>query len=123
MQYKGDSLMNLRNNVRKALLLLFALLLLSAPLGAAEPQEYSFRVRNIGKNRVLNLFVSENGKDWGHFDIGDGIAPGETRIIQWDKSTNNQSCIQYFKAAFDDGAESPAKKFDFCDKDLTIDIR
>lgn len=115
--------MNPRNSFKKAALLLFALLLLSAPLGAAQPQEYSFRVHNVGKNRVLKLLASEDGKNWGYFDIGDGIAPGDTKTIVWDKSTNNQSCLQYFKAAFDDGGESPATKFDFCEKDLTIEVR
>lgn len=115
--------MKLRNNFSKAILLIFALALMSAPVGYAQPQEYSFKVHNIGKNRVLKLLASEDGKNWGYFDIGDGIAPGETKSIVWDKSTNNQSCMQYFKAAFDDGEESPAKKFDFCEKDLTIDVR
>ncbi|MCA1557816.1 MAG: hypothetical protein LC731_04660 [Acidobacteria bacterium] len=115
--------MNSRNNPRRAILLVFALLLVSAPVGFAQPQEYSFKVRNIGNHRVLKLLASEDGKNWGYFDIGDGIAPGETRTIAWDRATNNQACVQYFKAAFDDGEESPPKKFDFCAKDLMIDVR
>ena len=115
--------MNLRSNGRRAILLVFALLLLSAPVGLAGPQEYSFKVRNIGNNRVTKLLASEDGKNWGYFDIGDGIPPGQTKTIVWDKSTNNQGCVQYFKAAFDDGEESPPKKFDFCARDLMIDVR
>jgi hypothetical protein len=115
--------MRLRRNFSKALLLIFALALMSAPVGYARPQEYSFKVHNVGKNRILKLLASEDGKNWGYFDIGDGIDPGETRTIVWDKSTNNQSCMQYFKAAFDDGEESPPKKFDFCEKNLAIDVR
>lgn len=115
--------MKLRNDVRKVALLVFALFLMSVPTGYAQPQDYSFTVRNVGKNRVLKLLVSEDGKRWGHFDIGDGIAPGETKRIVWDNSTNNESCEQYFKAAFDDGLESPPKKFDFCKTDLAIDVR
>ena len=115
--------MNLRSNGRKAILLFFALMLLSVPVGFARPQEYSFKVRNTGSNRVTKLLASENGKNWRPFDIGDGIDPGETVIIRWDSSTNNQGCVQYFKAAFDDGEESPPKKFDFCSRDLMIDVR
>jgi hypothetical protein len=113
----------LKNNFRKASLLVLALFLLSVPTGYANPQDYSFTVRNVGKNRVLKIMASEDGKRWGYFDIGDGIDPGETKTIVWDKSTNNQSCDQYFKAAFDDGLESPPKKFDFCKQGLAIDVR
>lgn len=114
-----------RNSFRKVVLLVFALaMMMSVPTGYAQPQEeYSFTVRNIGKNKVLKLMASEDGKKWGYFDIGDGIAPGETKRIVWDKATNNQACTQYFKAAFDDGLESPPKKFDFCKSDLAIDVR
>ena len=115
--------MKLKNNFRKASLLVLALFLLSVPTGYATPQDYSFTVRNVGKNRVLKIMASEDGKRWGYFDIGDGIDPGETKTIVWDKSTNNQSCDQYFKAAFDDGLESPPKKFDFCKQGLAIDVR
>lgn len=113
----------MKHSLRKATLLVFALLLLSVPATFAKSQEYSFTVRNVGKNRVLKLLVSEDGKRWGYFDIGDGIDPGETKKIVWDNSTNNQACVQYFKAYFDDGLESPPKKFDFCKEGLAIDVR
>ncbi|HEY0323298.1 MAG TPA: hypothetical protein VGC66_20240 [Pyrinomonadaceae bacterium] len=115
--------MKIRSNFRKITLLIFALALMSVPVGHAQPQEYSFTVRNVGKDRVIKLLASEDGKTWGFFDIGDGIDPGETKTIVWDRTTNNQACVQFFKAAFDDGLESPPKKFDFCKKDLAIDVR
>jgi hypothetical protein len=115
--------MRLRNSFTKATFLVLALLLISVPVGYAKPQEYSFKVHNVGKNRILKLLASEDGKNWGYFDIGSGIDPGETKTIVWDKSTNDQSCSQYFKAAFDDGEESPPKKFNFCESNLEIDVR
>lgn len=115
--------MKVQSSFRKVTLAIFALCMLSVPTGYAAPQDYSFTVRNVGKNRVLKVMASEDGKRWGYFDIGNGIAPGETKTIVWDNSTNNQSCEQYFKAAFDDGLESPPKKFDFCKKGLAIDVR
>jgi hypothetical protein len=115
--------MRIQNNFKTVTLLLLALALVSFPLSYAQAQEsYSFKVHNVGKNRVLKLMASEDGKTWGYFDIGDGIDPGETITVVWDKATNNQSCVQYFKAAFDDGLESPPKKFDFCEKNLSIDV-
>jgi hypothetical protein len=119
----GEPPMRLRNSFTKATFLVLAFLLVSVPVGYAKPQEYSFKVHNVGKNTILKLMASEDGKRWGYFNIGDGIDPGETRTIVWDKSTNNQSCMQYFKAAFDDGQESPPKKFDFCEQNLEIDVR
>lgn len=114
--------MTLRNGFRKAALVSLALILMSFTVNYAQ-ESYSFKVHNVGKNRVLKVMASEDGKNWGYFDIGDGIAPGDTMTIVWDKSTNNQSCTQYFKAAFDDGEESPPNKFNFCEKNLVIEVR
>ena len=115
--------MKLNSSLRKVVLLTFALVMMSVRAGYAQPQDYSFKVHNTGKNVITKIMASEDGKKWGYFDIGDGINPGESRTIVWSNATNNQSCMQYFKAAFDDGEESPPKKFDFCDKNLTIDVR
>lgn len=115
--------MRFESNFRKvALLALALLLLLSVPASYARRQDYSFKVHNVGKNTVLKIMASEDGKNWGYFEIGDGIAPGDTKTIVWDRSTNNEECVQYFKAAFDDGLESPPKKFDFCEKNLVIEV-
>jgi hypothetical protein len=114
--------MKLEKNFKKSRLLAVALVLLSFAVVYAQEQ-YTFKVRNVGQNKVLKLMASQDGKNWGYFDIGEGIEPGETMTVAWDKSTNNQSCTQFFKAAFDDGEESPPKKFDFCEKNLVIDVK
>ena len=116
--------MRIQNRFKKITLLIMALAVMGIPVSYARSQEsYSFKVHNVGQNKILKLMASENGKNWGYFDIGDGIDPGETVKIVWDKSTNNESCVQFFKAAFDDGEESPPKKFDFCQANLEIDVR
>jgi hypothetical protein len=116
--------MRLKKNYGKVMLLALALTLMSFPVSHALAQEsYSFKVHNVGKNKILKLLASEDGKNWGYFDIGNGIDPGETVTVVWDKATNNQDCVQFFKAAFDDGLESPPKKFNFCEKNLEIDVR
>lgn len=114
--------MTLQNGFKKAALVAVAFVLMSFTVNYAQ-ESYSFKVHNVGKNKVLKVMASEDGKNWGYFDIGDGIDPGDTVTIVWDKATNNQSCSQYFKAAFDDGLESPPKKFDFCEKNLVIEVR
>lgn len=116
--------MGIQKNFKTVLPLLLALALMSFPASYALAQEsYSFKVHNVGKDKILKLMASEDGKDWGYFDIGDGINPGETVTVVWDESTNSQSCSQYIKAAFDDGLESPPKKLDFCEKNLSINVR
>jgi hypothetical protein len=111
-------------NFKKVALPAFALILMSFIVSYAQGQdEFTFKVHNKGKNTVTKLLVSEDGKTYGQFDIGDGIGPDETVTVVWDKSTNNESCVQFFKAAFDDGGESPARKFDFCEKDLTLELQ
>ena len=52
----------------------------------------------------------------------DLIGPGKTVTLQWDKSTNKSDCEWLIKAVFDDGSETPPKKFDFCEEDLELDF-
>ena len=66
------------------------------------------------------VFRTQFGKTYGYFDIGDGIKAGETETLTWDKSTNSQSCHQWFKAVWESGEEGKPVKFDFCEKDLTL---
>ncbi len=84
--------------------------------------EYSFTVRNNTRTKMTKLLVSEDKKDWGFFDIGKGIAPGESEKLVWDSSTNNEGCDQYVKAAYDDGSESEEAKFNFCEADLELEF-
>ena len=103
------------------LALALALTLTSASLFAAE-SEYSFKVHNTTKQTIKKILVSEDGKEFGEFEIGKGIKAGATVELVWDASTNGESCHQYFKAVFSDGEESEASKFDFCEEDLTLEF-
>ncbi len=89
---------------------------------AAAESEYSFSVRNNTRVKITKLLVSENKKDWGYFDIGQGIAPGSDMTLVWDSSTNNESCDQYVKAAYADGSESEEAKFNFCEANLELEF-
>ncbi|PZU91813.1 MAG: hypothetical protein DCE90_19365 [Pseudanabaena sp.] len=84
-------------------------------------EQWYFYVRNSSDAVMTNLLVSETGKKWGEFDIGDGIGSGEKAKLIWDSSTDNESCEQYIKAVFSDGTESTPTKFNFC-KDLDTPI-
>ena len=93
----------------------------SAPVSASEGN-FKFKVHNTTKNTIKKILASEDGKTYGNFDIGSGIAPGKTVELVWDKSTDKESCKQFFKAVFDDGEESEAVSFDFCEEDLTLEF-
>lgn len=82
--------------------------------------EHSFKVHNKTGHTIKKLLASEDGKTFGYFDIGKGIGPGQKRTLVWDKSTDGEDCVQYFKAVFDDGEESPTVPFDFCEEDLEL---
>ena len=88
----------------------------------AEDSDYSFKVHNTTNSAITGILVSENGKSWGQFNIGDGIPAGASETLVWDASTNGESCHQYFKAHFADGTESEATKFDFCEKGLELEF-
>jgi hypothetical protein len=114
----------IQSKSRRVTLLAVALILMSFAVGYARTQpSYTFKVHNKGKNKIVKLLVSEDGKEYKLFDIGDGIAAGETATLVWDKSTDNGYCEWWFKAAFDDNEESKPVKFDFCEKDLVLEIQ
>jgi hypothetical protein len=107
----------------KAALLTFALVLASFAMSYARAsQDYSFKIHNNTKHAIKKVMVSEDGKTWGQFDIGDGIPAGATEEMVWDKATNGESCHQWFKAIFDNGEDSEAVKFDFCEKGLVLEF-
>ncbi|TAK65208.1 hypothetical protein [Methylobacter sp.] len=54
----------------------------------AEDSDYSFKVHNNTRFKMTKLLVSEDKKDWGYFDIGQGIAAGDSMMLVWDSSTN-----------------------------------
>ena len=120
----------MKSYLKKAVIFVFACAVLTFGAGPAFGTEgegdgddqYSFKVHNSTKHTIKQLLASEDGKKYGNFDVGKGIAPGKTVTMVWDKSTNGDSCKQYFKAVFDDGEESEAELFDFCEEDLTLEF-
>ena len=115
--------MRVYNNPGKALSLAFALALVcSAFAFATSKVEYKFKVHNNTKVAIKKILVSEDGKKYGFFDIGDGIAPGATEELVWDKSTDGGNCEWNFKAVFANDEESEPVEFDFCEKNLTLEF-
>ena len=93
---------------------------LTAKIASAE--SYSFKLTNTTKSKMVKLLVSEDGKKWAPFDIGKGIAPGESATMEWDESTNNEGCEQKVKAVYDDKTESEPATFDFCEEGLDLEF-
>jgi len=113
--------MNFQSKLVRAALLSIAFIVLSfTAANAQSSEEYSFKVTNNTDTTIKKLLVAEPGKKYNYFDIGKGIPPGKTVTLVWDKSTNNQACVQYFKAVYADGSESEPAKFDFCEDELEL---
>ena len=111
--------------LRLGVVVALAMTLVSIPLRAVSAEEeegYSFKVHNTTKDKITKLLASEDGKEWGTFDIGKGIPSGETVTLKWDKKTDESGCKWLFKAQFSDGSESEAKEFDFCEEDLELEF-
>jgi hypothetical protein len=116
---------NMKNYLKLGALITLALSFVFIPVrhATAEDEEYTFKVHNTTKDTIKRLLVSEDGKEYSHFDLGkEGIKPDETVKLKWDKSTNNKGCKWYIKAVFTDDSETEAKKFDFCEEDLELDF-
>ena len=105
----------------KALFISTALLGGAIQVQAAD-SEFSFTVHNSTEFTIKQILVSEDGKSWGKFDIGSGIAAGDNVDLVWDASTNTEECKQLVKAVFSDGEESEPAKFDFCEEGLEIEF-
>jgi hypothetical protein len=115
--------MRVHNNFGKVVLLATGLVLMSFTLSFAKTSaEYKFKVHNNTKSDIKKIEVSQDGKKWGEFDIGDGIKAGATDELVWDKATDNENCEQYFRATFADGDVSDAVKFNFCEKGLILEF-
>jgi hypothetical protein len=84
--------------------------------------DYKFNVHNNSGQAIKKILVSQDGEEYGQFNIGSGIKAGATVTLVWDESTNGESCSQYFKAVFADGSESDAEEFDFCEEGVTIEF-
>jgi hypothetical protein len=94
---------------------------LAAGVAPAAAEEWHFLIDNQSSASITEILVSENKKNWGRFDVGEGIDAGTTATMIWDQSTNGESCTQWLKASFSDGSHSAPTKFDFC-KDLDTPI-
>lgn len=114
--------MKLQNRLTKAALLACTLAVVAFFSPIARGDDYSFKVHNNTKETITKLQVSEDGETYGYFDIGDGIKPGETETLVWNQATNSQSCHQWFKAVWESGTEGKPVKFDFCEKNLTLEF-
>ncbi len=101
--------------------LLMAAGLLLATTMTAQASD-SFVAHNTTKVAIKQMLVSQDGKTWGGFDIGKGIAAGESVTLVWADSTNDESCKQFVKAVFADGEEGEPVKFDFCEKGLELEF-
>jgi hypothetical protein len=114
--------MKLQKRLTKAVLLAgtFAIVAFFSPVALGE--DYSFKVHNNTEETITKLLVSEDGETYGYFDIGDGIKPGDTETLVWNKSTNSQSCHQWFKAVWASGDQGKPVKFDFCEKGLVLEF-
>ena len=105
----------------KTLRIAVALLALSLA-GNLAAEEYKFTVHNKTKSVIKKILVSEDGKEYGYFDIGKGIKPGAEVVLVWDQSTNGENCEQYIKAVYADGSESEPTTFDFCESEVALEF-
>jgi hypothetical protein len=93
-------------------------------IGASVPAfaEYKFQIHNNTDQKIRKVLVSEDGKEYGYFDIGAGIKSGATVNLVWAEETEGENCEQYFKAVFESGYESEPVAFDFCEADVALEF-
>ena len=82
--------------------------------------KYKFKVHNNTKHRIVSLVASESGEEAGEFDVGNGIGPGESMTLEWDRSTDESNCEWAFSAVYEDGTYSEPVMINFCEDDLEL---
>ena len=103
-------------------LLSLAIILIGSSAANAQDSEFSFKVINRTEVTIKKLLVSVDGKKWGFFDVGAGIASGKSADLVWSKTTDTDPCKQWVKAIYADKSESKPVKFDFCEEDLELEF-
>ena len=103
-------------------LLSLAIILIGSSAANAQDSEFSFKVINRTEVTIKKLLVSVDGKKWGFFDVGAGIASGKSADLVWSKTTDTDPCKQWVKAVYADKSESKPVKFDFCEEDLELEF-
>jgi len=101
--------------VYKAFLAVALISGLTIGTGKAFAEQWYFYITNGTDAKLTGLYASEDGRQWGKFNLGGGVPAGKSVKLIWDSSTNDESCEQYLKAVFSDGSESKSNKFDFCE--------
>lgn len=101
--------------------ILVAAFLLTNYSNSYAQDSFEFKVKNNTRVKITELLVAEPGaKQWKYFNIGTGINPGYTMRLIWHESTNDEQCIQWFKAVYANGNYSAPAKFDFCADNLLL---
>jgi hypothetical protein len=121
LAYEENNVWMFKMKIKRMILLVCVIALVSFSVNHVRAS-YTFKVHNKSGNHIVKLFASEDGKTYREFDIGDGIAAGKTVTMEWNQSTDNGNCEWHFKAKFDDGEETESVEFNFCEKDLVLEI-
>lgn len=91
-------------------------------LFAGVAMAYDFAVTNSTGSKITALVASEDGENWGSFNIGNGIAAGATAELVWSPETDDTGCEWVIVATFADGSNSEPNAFDFCADELHLEI-
>lgn len=101
--------------------ILLAACLFALPLAAHA--DYSFTIENNTSSDIVGIEVSEDGSEWGDFDVGKGIRAGYSSEATWADHTDDSNCEWLFRATFRDGSVSEEVSFDFCEENLVIEFQ
>ena len=116
--------MRVNSSFAKTLMLAVALVLMSSTLEhSQDPRIQILASTTTPKSAIKKPRCLKTARSVGFFDIGAGIGAGQTVELVWDKATDNDACEQYFKVQFADGEWSDAVKFNFCEKDLILEVQ
>ncbi|OCQ99769.1 hypothetical protein BCD67_15305 [Oscillatoriales cyanobacterium USR001] len=91
-----------------------ALSLVSVLAISAKAEEYYFTIQNNTDLAISQVFVSEDGTNWGYFTLKSNIAPKTEGEMTWGENTNHEACSQWIKVGFENGDVTKPAKFDFC---------
>ncbi len=80
-------------------------------VASASAQDWYMYITNDSNYKLTRLSVADQGTNWAACDIGSGVSPGKTILIE---NCPGRDCNQWIKGRYEDGGETAPIKLDVC---------
>lgn len=95
-------------------------IVIGVSFGSTTIVERRVQVHNASEKMITKILGSSDGATYAAINIPNGIKPGRTVEVRWDR--NASDCNWTLNAQYADRSESAPARFDLCEGDVTIEF-